>query len=245
MLSHVDMFHDCFDQVEDPRVSGRTTHPLNSILFLVVAATIADADGPEEIECFGNERVDWLSRFADFSEGIPSHDTIGRVLCLIKPEQFQKALLDWHTRLCEAHEGNRKTGDHCEAPVHVAIDGKTSRGSYTDSMKSNALHFVSAWASRHGVTLGQTEVDSKTNEITAIDELLDFIDVRQTIITLDAIGAQKKIAAKIASGSSDEIVKNSGHDPAAHAPAATAAQVQARKTIPASMVAVAATSVSR
>lgn len=205
MLSQVDMFHDCFDQVDDPRVAGRTTHPLNSILFLVVAATIADADGPEEIECFGNERLDWLSRFADFSEGIPSHDTIGRVLSLIKPAQFQRALLDWHAQLCEAHHGGEKPGDENDAPVHVAIDGKTSRGSYTDSTKSNALHFVSAWASKHGVTLGQTEVDSKTNEITAIDELLDFMDVRRTIITLDAIGAQKKIAAKIIKEGGDYI----------------------------------------
>jgi predicted transposase YbfD/YdcC len=195
-----DEFHDCFDQVEDPRVLGRTTHPLNSILFLVVAATIADADGPEEIECFGKERIDWLSQFADFAEGIPSHDTIGRVMSLIKPEQFQQALLDWHIKLCRDHRKGKK-GDNDNTPstppVHVAIDGKTSRGSYTDAEKSNAIHFVSAWASKHGVTLGQTEVDSKTNEITAVDELLDFIEVDGTIITLDALGAQKKIAAKI------------------------------------------------
>lgn len=200
MRSLTDEFHDCFDQVEDPRVSGRTSHPLNSILFLVVAATIADADGPEEIECFGKERVDWLSQFADFSAGIPSHDTIGRVLSLIKPEQFQQALLDWHVKLCKDRgddASQRKDDAPSAPPVHVAIDGKTSRGSYTNSEKSNAIHFVSAWASKHGVTLGQTEVDSKTNEITAIDEILDFIEVRGTIITLDAIGAQKKVAEKI------------------------------------------------
>ena len=198
MQSVTDAFHDCFDQVHDPRVAGRTVHPLNSILFLTVAATIADADGPEEIACFGNERIDWLNQFADFSEGIPSHDTIGRVLSLIKPEQFQRALLDWHVKLCENQQDDASDSEQdVTSPVHVAIDGKTSRGSYTDTAKSNALHFVSAWASKHGVTLGQTEVDSKTNEITAIDELLDFIDVRDTIITLDAIGAQKKIAAKI------------------------------------------------
>lgn len=201
MQSLTDEFHDCFDQVEDPRVPGRTTHPLNSILFLVVAATIADADGPEEIECFGKERVDWLSEFADFSAGIPSHDTIGRVLSLIKPDQFQQALLDWHIKLCK----ERGQGAEDASPVHVAIDGKTSRGSYTDAEKSNAIHFVSAWASKHGVTLGQTEVDSKSNEITAIDELLDFIEVRGTIITLDAIGAQKATAEKIHNGGGDYI----------------------------------------
>jgi len=201
MQSLTDEFHDCFDQVEDPRVAGRTTHPLNSILFLVVAATIADADGPEEIECFGKERIDWLSQFADFSAGVPSHDTIGRVLSLIKPDQFQQALMDWHVKLCK----DRGQCSEEASPVHVAIDGKTSRGSYTDAEKSNAIHFVSAWASKYGVTLGQTEVDSKTNEITAIDELLDFIEVRGTIITLDAIGAQKTIAEKIHGGGGDYI----------------------------------------
>ncbi|TWU46798.1 Transposase DDE domain protein [Rubripirellula reticaptiva] len=210
MLSQVDVFHDCFDQVDAPRVSGRTIHPLSSILFLVVAATIADADGPEEIECFGNERLDGLGRFADFPEGIPSHDTIGRVLSLIKPDQFQQALLYWHTQLCRTHHDAEnqadEAGDSDDQPVHVAIDGKTSRGSYTNAEKSNAIHFVSAWASKHGVTLGQTEVDSKTNEITAIDELLDFIDVRGTIITLDAIGAQKSIAKKIHDEGGDYIL---------------------------------------
>ena len=162
MLSQIDVFHDCFDQVDDPRVPGRTTHPLNAILFLVVAATIADADGPEEIECFGHERIDWLGHFADFSEGIPSHDTIGRVLSLIKPEQFQQALIDWHAQLCTAHhdaENNTdEEGDGQDQPIHIAIDGKTSRGSYTDAKKSNAIHFVSAWASKlPGLRLRQTD----------------------------------------------------------------------------------------
>ncbi len=205
MLSQIDLFHDCFDQVDDPRVRGRTKHPLNSILFLVVAAMIADADGPEEIEDFGNERIAWLSQFADFSAGIPSHDTIGRVLSLIKPEQFQQALVDWHTQLCAGQRGGSPSREQGAEPVHIAIDGKTSRGSYTDAEKSNALHFVSAWATKHGVALGQTQVGSKTNEITAIDELLDFIDVRGTIITLDAIGAQKSIAKKITDKQGDYI----------------------------------------
>ena len=93
MLSQIDVFHDCFQSVEDPRVAGRTIHPLNSILFLTVVGVIAGADGPEEIETFGDEKFEWLSRFADFEAGIPSHDTIGRVLSIIKPAQFQAALL--------------------------------------------------------------------------------------------------------------------------------------------------------
>lgn len=108
-------------------------------------------------------------------------------MSLIDPRQFQQALVDWHTQLCEAHHAGDTAGDADNSRVHIAIDGKTSRGSYTDKEKSNALHFVSAWATKHGVALGQTEVDSKSNEITAIDELIDFIDVRDSVITIDAI----------------------------------------------------------
>jgi predicted transposase YbfD/YdcC len=192
MLSQIDVFHDCFDSVEDPRVAGRTVHPLNSILFLTVAGVIAGADGPEEIETFGDEKLEWLSQFADFEEGIPSHDTIGRVLSIIKPVQFQAALLQWHAHLCKSNQG-----DNDNAPVHVAIDGKTARGSYTMADKSDALHIVSAWATENGVTLGQVDVDSKSNEITAIPQLLDLMDVEGTIITIDALGCQKSIAEKI------------------------------------------------
>ena len=144
MVSQIDVFHDCFDQVEDPRVAGRTVHPLNSILFLVVSAVIAGADGPDEIETFGDEKLDWLSQFADFQAGIPSHDTITRVLSLIKPAEFQKALLQWHSHLCEhACDGEAHDDDH---PIHVAIDGKTARGSYTNAEKSNAIHIVNGMA---------------------------------------------------------------------------------------------------
>lgn len=198
MIDQAELFHDCFQCVEDPRVAGRTTHPLNSILFLVVAAVIADADGPEEIECFGKEKLQWLSKFADFTNGIPSHDTIGRVLSLMKPQEFQEALITWHTCLREqAQDQEDESSDDTTKPVHLAIDGKTARGSYTDAEKSNALHFVSAWATKHGISLGQTQVDSKSNEITAIQDLLELVDVSQSTVTVDAIGAQKVIAEKI------------------------------------------------
>lgn len=197
MIDQAELFHDCFQCVEDPRVAGRTTHPLNSILFLVVAAVIADADGPEEIECFGKERLQWLSQFADFTHGIPSHDTIGRVLSLMKPQEFQEALITWHTCLCEQVQHQEDELREDAKPIHLAMDGKTARGSYTDAEKSNALHFVSAWATKHGISLGQTQVDSKSNEITAIQDLLEVVDVSQATVTIDAIGAQKVIAGTI------------------------------------------------
>ncbi|MEL6106043.1 MAG: ISAs1 family transposase [Planctomycetota bacterium] len=203
MRSLIGEFHDCFDRVEDVRVQGRVVHPMNSILFLIVTAVIADCDGPEEIEEFGNDRLDWLSQFADFSEGIPSHDTIGRVLPLIKPDQFQTALLQWHHALRQRHATLAEA--ESDSPTHVAIDGKTARGSYTDAEKSNAIHLVSAWATEHGIALGQTQVDSRSNEIAAIPDLLEFINVRDSIVTLDAIGAQKSIAAQIVEEKGDYV----------------------------------------
>ena len=188
-------FESCFEIVSDPRVSKRSDHPLQSVLFLVVAAVISGADGPSEIEDFGKEREDWLSEFVAFPAGIPSHDTIGRILSIIKPSEFQKALLAW---LSELRRGKGGSG-----PIVVPIDGKTARGSYTNKKKADALHIVSAWATDHGVTLGQVAVDSKSNEITAIPELLDMMELEGTIVTLDAMGCQKAIAKQIVDNDGD------------------------------------------
>ncbi len=191
-------FQECFEVVEDPRVVGRCDHPLHSILFLVVAAVISGADGPADIEHFGKEKREWLERFVDLPHGVPSHDTIGRLLSLIHPQQFQEALLSWIKRL--RSERSAATG---AGPIFVPIDGKTARGSYTDAGKTDALHIVSAWATDHGLTLGQVAVDSKSNEITAIPQLLDMMDLHDTIITLDALGCQKSIARQIIQGGGD------------------------------------------
>jgi predicted transposase YbfD/YdcC len=188
-------FQRCFEVVEEPRVAGRCDHPLPSILFLVVAAVIAGADGPAEIADFGHEKQDWLAQFVDLPAGIPSHDTIGRVLALIHPGQFQQALLDWIAQL---------RGQTNEAgPILVPIDGKTVRGSYRDPNKTDALHLVSAWATEYGVTLGQVAVEAKSNEITAIPQLLKMLDLRDTLVSLDALGCQKSIAKQIIEGGGD------------------------------------------
>lgn len=141
MVDQAELLHECFDCVQDPPVGGRTTHPLNSILFLVVAAVIADADGPEEIECFGRERLEWLSKFADFTNGIPSHDTISRVLSLMKPAESQEALITWHNRLCE--QSPKQESDACESPkpIHLAIAGKTA--SVRIPMQISPMHCTS------------------------------------------------------------------------------------------------------
>jgi predicted transposase YbfD/YdcC len=195
VVEQIASFQSCFEIVDDPRVQGRSFHPLNSVLFLVVSAVISGADGPSEIEDFGKEREDWLKQFVDLPHGVPTHDTIGRILSIIKPAQFQKALLTWLSELRQSPQG--------DGPVVVPIDGKTARGSYTDANKSDALHIVSAWATDHGLTLGQVAVDSKSNEITAVPELLDMLELEGTIITLDAMGCQKAIAKQIVDGGGD------------------------------------------
>lgn len=188
-------FESCFEIVSDPRVLRRSYHPLKSVLFLVVAAVISGADGPVEIEDFGKERQDWLEQFVDLPYGVPSHDTIGRILAIIKPAEFQKALLAWLSEL--------RKGSVSDSPIVVPIDGKTARGSYTDTEKTNAIHIVSAWATDHGITLGQVAVDSKSNEITAVPQLLDMMELKGTIVTLDAMGCQKAIAKKVIDGGGD------------------------------------------
>lgn len=191
-------FHECFACIDDPRMKGKCQHPLHSLLFLITAAVIAGADGPSEIEEFGHEKEEWLSEFVDFPEGIPSHDTIGRLLGLINPDDFQVAFLEWIGQIQMVPEK--------DGPINIQIDGKTSRGSYTNREKSNAIHVVSAWASEAGVTLGQRSVDSKSNEITAIPQVLEMIDLSDTIVSLDALGCQKSIAKKIVDEGGDYIL---------------------------------------
>jgi predicted transposase YbfD/YdcC len=199
-------FQEYFQIVDDPRVVPRCTHSLHSILFIAVTATIAGADGPEDMEKFAVRKQDWLGRFIDITRGVPSHDTLGRVLGMIKPKQFQDAFLNWIGSLTSLRGQNGK-------PIFIPIDGKTMGGSYTNADKSDMLHIVSAWASQQGITLGQIAVDSKSNEITAIPELLELLDLNGAIVSIDAMGCQREIAAKITQGGGDYVLQVKGNQP--------------------------------
>jgi predicted transposase YbfD/YdcC len=179
---------------------------LHSILFIAVSGTIAGADGPEDMEKFAEHKQEWLDQFIDLSRGIPSHDTIGRVLGLIKPKQFQDAFLGWIGSLSKLHDAGGN-------PIFVPIDGKTMRGSYTEADKSDMLHIVSAWASQQGITLGQVAVDSKSNEITAIPKLLKMLELNGAIVSIDAMGCQREIAAEIVQGGGDYTLQVKGNQP--------------------------------
>jgi predicted transposase YbfD/YdcC len=185
----------CFDGLADPRVTRRCDHRLIDILVIAVSAVIACAESWEDIELYGRSKLAWLKTFLALPNGIPSHDTFRRVFMLIDPDAFEGCFARW------AHSLTSKA----EREV-VAIDGKTVRRSGSRRHDHGPLHLVSAWASDQGLVLGQREVDGKSNEITAIPELLDTLHLDGAIVTLDAMGCQKDIAARIRAKGADYLL---------------------------------------
>jgi predicted transposase YbfD/YdcC len=192
-LAGENVFAKHFAGVTDPRIERRKEHLLIDILGLTVCAAICGADGFVSTEEYGKSNKDWLERFLKLPSGIPSHDTIGGVLARIDPEEFEEGLREWTATIFEKTEGEV-----------VAIDGKTLRRSYDSASKKAALHMVSAWASEDhqqgNLTLGQVKTADKSNEITAIPELLELLDVSGCLVTIDAMGCQKDITEKIVEG---------------------------------------------
>lgn len=198
-------FQNHFTVVDDPRIERSKCHLLMDILFLAVCATIAGADGPSDIAEFGKQQIQWLRKYIALANGIPSHDTIGRVFSLIKPQQFQQAFLSWLETLMP------EDGD---ALRFVPIDGKTLRGSLHRNEELKPLHLVSAWATKCGLSLGQVAVDDKSNEITAIPKLLEMLELAGAIVTIDAMGCQKKIAKKIINKGAHYVLAAKDNQPA-------------------------------
>jgi predicted transposase YbfD/YdcC len=173
-----------FAKLQDPRRVHRRLHRLQDILVIALCAVIAGAQDWQQIETFGRKRRDWLSGFLELPNGIPSHDTFERVFDRLKPQAFQACFREWVQAVSAALRIK-----------HVAIDGKTLRGS--GSAKLGPLHLVSAWATAQHLSLGQVAVDAKSNEITAIPALLELLDLNGALVTIDAMGCQKAIAQKI------------------------------------------------
>lgn len=185
----------CFSDVYDPRVAGRCEYPLIEIITIAICAVIAGADGWTEIEIFGKRKEAWLKQFLRLENGIPSHDTFGDVFRMLNAEAFQRSFTRWIERVFTVTQGQV-----------IAIDGKTVRRSHDRTIGRDAIHMVSAWASANRITLGQRKVDDKSNEITAIPELLDLLNVTGCIVTIDAMGCQKKIAQKIRDEKADYVL---------------------------------------
>jgi len=180
-------FLNHFDSINDPRIERCKRHELLDILLLAICAVMSGAEGWEDIEDFGRVKLDWLRQYRPFEAGIPKHDTIARVMCRLKPAEIEQAFQSWISSLIQ------ETG--CDV---IAIDGKTARRSFSTKDRKNALHAVSAWSCQHQLVLGQVAVNEKSNEITAIPELLTLLDIEKSIVTLDAMGCQKDIAQQIA-----------------------------------------------
>ena len=195
-----DSFLNHFQSIVDPRIERCKKHKLLDILLLAVSAVISGAEGWEDIEDFGHLKLNWLRKYGDFKAGIPRHDTVARVLRRLKADEVETAFQSWISSLIE------KTGSDV-----IAIDGKTARRSFTTKGSNNALHSVSAWSCNNQLVIGQSAVSEKSNEITAIPELLNLLDIEQSIITLDAMGCQEKIAQQIIKQKADFILALKGN----------------------------------
>jgi predicted transposase YbfD/YdcC len=179
----------CFAEVPDPRVDRTKQHPLVNVIVIALCAVLADAESFYDIEAFGHEKREWLSQFLDLKNGIPSHDTFGRVFALLDPTHFQTCFLDW---VRAAIGGSLSPEDV------LAADGKQLRGSARDGIR--AVHMLNVWSHRHGLCLTSTAVDGKSNEITALPGLLDtlsLLDVAGCIVTVDALNTQREVARKL------------------------------------------------
>jgi predicted transposase YbfD/YdcC len=187
-----------FAAVSDPRVERQKDHKLIDVIMVAVCAVLAGADTYVDIAAFGAAKEGWLKGFLELPNGIPSHDTFGRVFALINPGEFQAAFAQWMKSAVELTDGQV-----------VAVDGKTNRRTF--SGLTRALHLVSAFATANGVALGQVNTDQKSNEITAIPELLKLLDLKGCLVTADAMGCQTEIAADIVSRGGDYLLAVKGN----------------------------------
>src|SRR3954453_8174527 len=194
-----------FASLSDPR-RGKVTYPLINILTIAVCATIAGADDFVAIADWARQKQDWLGQFLDLSSGIPSHDRFNAIFRALKPEPFERCLVAWITELHKVVVGQV-----------VPIDGKTMRQSFDKATGKSALHVVSAWATTNKISLGQVAVAEKSNEITAIPELLELLELAGAVVTIDAMGCQTEIAEKIVAKKADYVLAVKGNQPTLHA----------------------------
>jgi predicted transposase YbfD/YdcC len=203
---------ESFSTLEDPRSHINRRHPLPSILVIAVLAVLAGAAGPTAIARWAKFKEDLLTGLLDLPHGIPGKDVFRRVLMMLKPEAFEAAFNAWIARLRD-----EAVAETCVDRPIIAIDGKSARRSHDANEGLGPLHVVTAWAGEYGLALGQELCGAKSNEITAIPALLRKIDVRGGIVTIDAMGAQKAIAAEIIGGKADYVLALKGNHESLHA----------------------------
>lgn len=204
MTNQKTSLHKYFENFPDYRVNRNKKHELSDIIILAILATICGAESWYSIEEFGKTKIDFLKGFLKLPNGIPSHDTINRVFSVIRPKLFEKIFVAWANSL-------KIEGLSREV---VSLDGKCIKGSKDSFHEQNPIYMVSAWASENQLVLGQLKVNEKSNEITAIPLLLDLLDLEGSIVTIDAIGTQTKIAKKIIENGADYILSVKGNQKA-------------------------------
>ena len=200
-----------FAELEDPRSSINRQHPLVSVVVIAVMAVLAGANGPTAIARWAALKEEFLVGALDLPNGIPRKDVFRRVLMAVRPAAFQACYVNW----LESLRAKAAAASGVDQPV-LAVDGKTARRSHDRKNGLGALHSVSIWASEFGLSLGQVACAEKSNEITAIPEVLRLVDIRGAIITIDAMGAQKAIAAEIIDGGADFVLALKGNQGTLH-----------------------------
>jgi len=197
-LVNVESIGSYFESLSDPRHTRNRKHLLVDVIVIAVCGMMCGCDGPTALHRWASNRVEWLQTLLALPQGIPSRDCIRRLLLALNPQAFQRCFLNWTSEAIEATEaGTRRL---------IAIDGKTCRRSHDAAHGLGCLHIVSAWASEEGIALGQVATAAKSNEITAIPELLKLIDLPRSLITIDAMGCQKEIAQDIVDGGGDFVI---------------------------------------
>jgi predicted transposase YbfD/YdcC len=191
-----------FANLPDPRVEGRTDHDLLDVVVLALCAVMSGAEGWDDMEDWGRAREEWLRRYLKLRNGIPGHDTIRRVFEALSPSELETRFEQWMSEVCPAVAGRV-----------IAIDGKALRGSGRARRGLRALHQVSAYAAESGLTLGQRACDEKSNEITAITELLPVLALEGAVVTIDAMGCQTAIAKQIVAGDGDYVLAVKDNQP--------------------------------
>lgn len=193
-----------FQELTDPR-RREVKYPLINIVVMALCAVLSGADDFVSIARWAEMKKDWLAKFLDMSAGVPSHDRFNAIFAALKPAEFEKCLLSWITALHEVTGGQV-----------IAIDGKTLRRSFDAASSKAAIHMVSAWATANHIALGQVATDEKSNEITAIPKLLEMLEIKGCLVTIDAMGCQREIAAQIVAEGGDYVLAVKDNQPKLH-----------------------------
>lgn len=204
-LLKIRVLFESLEEIVDPRIERHKQHRLIDILVIAICAMICSAQGWEDIEEFGLAKQEWFETFLELPNGIPSHDTFRRVFILVDSEQLKTSFLNWISGTVSLSQGQL-----------VNIDGKKLRGSRNQAAGKGALNIVSAWSAENSVDLGQVKCEEKSNEITAIPELLQMLELSGATVTIDAMGCQKEIVKQIAEKSAEYVISLKGNQGTLH-----------------------------